>query len=77
MMGSDPILNQLRGRKIEMPSVMCGLEIAQLSVEQNMVDNDLDSDDNTIRADSVRRKRKKKMNKHKHAKRRKLNRHRK
>eukprot|EP00890_Picochlorum_soloecismus_P005009 jgi/Picsp_1/5509/NSC_02868-R1_---NA--- len=29
-----------------------------------------------IRADSVRRKRKKKMNKHKHAKRRKLNRHR-
>ena len=29
------------------------------------------------RADSVRRKRKKKMNKHKHAKRRKLNRHRK
>ena len=30
-----------------------------------------------FRADSVRRKRKKKMNKHKHAKRRKLNRHRK
>ena len=31
---------------------------------------------NTWRADSVRRKRKKKLNKHKHAKRRKLNRHR-
>lgn len=33
--------------------------------------------EDTIRADSVRRKRKKKMNKHKHSKRRKLNRHRK
>ncbi|KAI8105658.1 hypothetical protein M9434_000240 [Picochlorum sp. BPE23] len=34
-----------------------------------------EDDDSEWRADSVRRKRKKKMNKHKHAKRRKLNRH--
>ena len=34
-----------------------------------------ENDDREWRADSVRRKRKKKMNKHKHAKRRKLNRH--
>lgn len=34
-----------------------------------------EGDDSEWRADSVRRKRKKKMNKHKHAKRRKLNRH--
>lgn len=40
-------------------------------------DQDIVKEDTCWRADSVRRKRKKKMNKHKHAKRRKLNRHRK
>lgn len=40
-------------------------------------DEDCSKDEKVWRADSVRRKRKKKMNKHKHAKRRKLNRHRK
>lgn len=40
-------------------------------------DQHIVKEDTCWRADSVRRKRKKKMNKHKHAKRRKLNRHRK
>jgi len=41
--------------------------------DQRMIESDSES---IFHADSVRRKRKRKMNKHKHAKRRKLNRHR-
>jgi hypothetical protein len=49
------------------------------SVNNIGFEHESEVDDHTEewRADSVRRKRKKKMNKHKHAKRRKLNRHRK
>lgn len=41
--------------------------------DQRIIESDSES---IFHADSVRRKRKRKMNKHKHAKRRKLNRHR-
>jgi hypothetical protein len=54
-----------------LPSRHCGLIIES----DNHVDDGAAENSNEWQADSVRRKRKKKMNKHKHSKRRKLTRH--
>ena len=58
---------------ILLPSKHCGLLQEHSDVLGNVEDDSADA--NVWQADSVRRKRKKKMNKHKHSKRRKLTRH--
>lgn len=61
------------GAGLVLPSRNCGL---LQQVDFNREQTDTEDNVGGWYADSVRRKRKKKMNKHKHAKRRKLNRHR-
>lgn len=58
---------------ILLPSKHCGLLQEHSDMLSNVEDNAADA--SVWQADSVRRKRKKKMNKHKHSKRRKLTRH--
>ena len=58
-------------------SRLCGPMTGSMNNIAFEQESEVDCHTEEWRADSVRRKRKKKMNKHKHAKRRKLNRHRK
>jgi len=58
---------------ILLPSRHCGLLPER--IEPGSIVKDVTENSNEWQADSVRRKRKKKMNKHKHSKRRKLTRH--